>query len=827
MKTYLALAWKELWAQKVTTALILIAVLLSTIMTAALGQAVGILNEMRIKQASELNGNRYATLHQLPRRKMEKLSADSRLSYAGAVIPLGIVDLPESSLSLLIREYQGNAISAYQSAVQLQTGRLPEAPGEIALPQDALHLLGFQGNIGDPIDLPVRVLSFQHDADSSYEYTGQFILTGILKPNYIGYVSGTVIGIAGEGTAEQSLPEKYQLYSLDIRTTETKTFQNTLDDMKGTYSIPEENIQYNEVLLSALGIHYRNENSINTPDGFSIMTAAAILTVGLVLLAAGLVIYNILKIAVAKRIREYGVLRAMGADRGKVSLLVALQILFICGAGIPLGILIGFLSAKGITSAAAGFFSPDMFLASSLEEVTSTIAAQSGVNILPLLISGGISLSACLIAAMPAAAYASRVSPVSAMAGENIFIRRRNRKEKRIRHFEAFYARMNLKRSPGRSAVTIASLSMSIAILIALQSVTQLLDTSSKIQKMHQGDYSVTNLNTGFPREAVESIRNIPGIQTMHILRHQVFSQNESGNIPGMEISFPLQPGEAFHLCGIDEEWLKSIAKDVSQAEIQALLDGSGCLIQNPFPFVYDGTVVPRTELKIGDTISVNGKPMKIMGEIQDTITPDNEGFINGVQVIVTASAFEQLTGFQQYTELYPILSQDSDRGLVEQELQRICEQYGGRWLSYQETDQQLRESFEQIQLLAWGFTLFVGLIGILNIINTVYTNIHTRLHEIGVQRAIGMSAGNLYQTFLWEGAYYGIFAAGIGGIAGYLCTVLFDAASSGIFRLTAAPIPLILQAALLAVAVCLLATGIPLKRVSRLGIVESLGCTE
>lgn len=45
----------------------------------------------------------------------------------------------------------------------------------------------------------------------------------------------------------------------------------------------------------------------------------------------------------------------------------------------------------------------------------------------------------------------------------------------------------------------------------------------------------------------------------------------------------------------------------------------------------------------------------------------------------------------------------------------------------------------------------------ILNIINTVYSNIHTRVNEIGMQRAIGMSAASLYKTFLWEGAYYAI----------------------------------------------------------------------
>ncbi len=81
-------------------------------------------------------------------------------------------------------------------------------------------------------------------------------------------------------------------------------------------------------------------------------------------------------------------------------------------------------------------------------------------------------------------------------------------------------------------------------------------------------------------------------------------------------------------------------------------------------------------------------------------------------------------------------------------------ENTGSHWLSYQQTAAQLEESFKQIKTLCWGLIFFIGLIGILNIINTVYSNIHTRIVEIGMQRAIGMSIDSLYKTFLWEGVY-------------------------------------------------------------------------
>ena len=80
MKSYRTLAWKELWAQKVMAILILIAVVLSTMMTTVIGGSIGILNAMRENQAASLNGNRYATLHQLTAKQADELSGDSNLS---------------------------------------------------------------------------------------------------------------------------------------------------------------------------------------------------------------------------------------------------------------------------------------------------------------------------------------------------------------------------------------------------------------------------------------------------------------------------------------------------------------------------------------------------------------------------------------------------------------------------------------------------------------------------------------------------------------------------------------------------------------------------
>ena len=103
MRSYLTLAWKELKAQKIMAVLIFTAVIISTIMTAVTGQSIGILQSMRIDQAAGLNGNRYATFHQLNKEQAQKLHEDDRLYDAGDIIFVGSTPLGSSSLDLYLR----------------------------------------------------------------------------------------------------------------------------------------------------------------------------------------------------------------------------------------------------------------------------------------------------------------------------------------------------------------------------------------------------------------------------------------------------------------------------------------------------------------------------------------------------------------------------------------------------------------------------------------------------------------------------------------------------------------------------------------------------
>lgn len=826
MKSYHALSWKEIKTQKITFSLILIAIVLSTMMTTVIGQSLGILQALREQQAGILNGYRYATFHNLTEQQKELVESDGRLSWTGSNITLGTAKLQNSGIYLQVKEYDEHNLSAYPTITQLKSGRLPQTANEIALSEDTLKLLDFSGDIGNTIALDLSI-SLLRDTEIPYEYRTEFELCGILENNYLGYSSGIVNGIVGQGSAKKLLPEKYLVYSTDFRTIDRHNFQQAVDDLAKKTEISDDHIQYNWLYLNALNISYRNEDNSSGNSGFSFMVVASVIIGILVLLAAGLVIYNILKIAVSKRIREYGVLRAIGAEKGQLYRLVSEQLILLCGVGIPLGAIFGVLSAGIITNAATKLFSPSIFMAQNTEELAALIAQNSTGKIIPLIVSAAITLIFAFIAAIPAARYAAKVSPTVAMSGKTVKVNRKNRKDKKIRYFEAFYARLNLKRNSARTAITILSLVMSITVFVALSAFSGLLDSSKDVQKLHLGDYAITNETIGFAPSAIDTLEKQEDVAALSTLKYKIYYQSENGLLE-IQTDFNLkQSYETLQIIGIDAGRLTELFPEITEAQKQAFISGKVCLIKNPISISTQNEILEATSFDAGDNLSIAGRSFDVLSNV-DAVMLAGGGYTNGVQIIVYDTVFDELTGGTNYTEIYPTLVDGVDTTNFEQTIKDLCEQTpDSRWISYQNTDKQLEESYQQIKLLAWGLIFFIGLIGLLNIINTTYTNIHTRLGEIGMQRAIGMSTTSLYKTFLWEGAYYGLIASVIGAITGYICTIFIGAAAIEKLAFAAVPIIPIVQATFISVLACLIATCIPLSQIAKMSIVNSIEAVE
>ena len=402
---------------------------------------------------------------------------------------------------------------------------------------------------------------------------------------------------------------------------------------------------------------------------------------------------------------------------------------------------------------------------------------------------------------------------------------------RKIRSFERYYAWLNLRRSRGRTVITILSLVMSITVFIALQGFLSLLSVAGSVPE-HLGDYSIVNQVTGIPPEELAAMEAEEGVAFVAAQQFSLYQLDDQNRPVGIETDVALGPGETFQMFGLNDRWVEhEFAGQLTAEQLAALKAGEACVVRNPLPITAEGATYGTTHVEEGSVITVAGKELPVLLSLSGYdgyFSVGNSGFVNGVQVLTSDRIYPQLTGTDAYAELRPALDADADRGAFDAMLERFCQRAPGTsTVSYEQTDRQMEESAAQINMLAWGLILFIGLVGVLNIINTVYTNIHTRIAEIGTQRAVGMSARSLYRTFLWEGAYYGMIAAVIGCVAGYGCAILVEAAAMDELRLVFPPLIPMAEAVVLSLAACLLATAVPLRKIAKLSIVDSIEAVE
>lgn len=818
MKNYLSLSIKELKSQKLMTTFIIIAIVLSTIMTTVVGQSIGILQNLRIEQARSFNGDRHVSFHQITKNQVDDIKKDDRVYQAGTSITIGSSKIKDSGISVLVKEYDKTGLSNYPKLMKLKSGHLPKDKNEIALDENTLKLMGIKPRLG--VTIPMNLdISLLNDTIPPYNYTANFKLSGILEDDYTGYVSGIVNGIVGKGTSENLLPKRYTLSSLDFKIKQQEKFQEIVNQLAKKINLSHNSIQYNWIYLNALKIQFEKDENSSNSDGISMIILVSLFVALLVLLASGLVIYNILKISVTKKIKEYGCLRAIGAEPNQIYKIVILQILILCTVAIPIGAVIGIISSKGITGMVTNILNPDILLANDNKEITELIHKNTTAYMFPLVLSTNVSLIFSLISALPSAIYASHVSPKIAMAGSTTKIKRKIKREKTIKNFERHLAWLNLKRNKGRTIITILSLFMSITVFVALSEFSNVLDVSRSVSNLKEGDFSLTNEISGFDKSTLDKIAKMKNVNRTSFIKYSEYKQGEIDTDINFENS-----GEMLKIIGIDEQTLKDLMPSITNSILEDFKNGSICFIKNPIAISTPGVKTRYTNLKPKDSITINKKQLDIYSTVDKMFFLQGNGWINGVDVIVYDSVYNTLTNKNKFNQINIYAKDKSKLEQIRLSIEQICENNpGSHWISYIESDKQLKESFKQIEFLAWAVILFVGLIGTLNIINTTHTNINTRTNEIGVKRAIGMSNRSLYKMFLWEGVYYGIFAAIFGSIAGYASAIIINMATIEKLDFTNIPITSILQATIISVLACIIATLIPLRKVKKMNIIDCI----
>lgn len=194
-----------------------------------------------------------------------------------------------------------------------------------------------------------------------------------------------------------------------------------------------------------------------------------------------------------------------------------------------------------------------------------------------------------------------------------------------------------------------------------------------------------------------------------------------------------------------------------------------------------DAKLLENTNWKAGDTLTftwpeeqddwytLHDRTVKIGAIVKGG--PQIERSTNGVfSMAVGEKTLENLKAPYEISNVYVYFDEDADIPTAEARLeQMVSRSYPLTRLTTQ-TEVALAEQQQRRTRLSISSMITICLLalGFLGLMNTVFSRIHSRLHEIGLLRCIGTTKGQVYRMFVYEGAMFGVLASLL-GMAGCL----------------------------------------------------------
>jgi len=146
------------------------------------------------------------------------------------------------------------------------------------------------------------------------------------------------------------------------------------------------------------------------------------------------------------------------------------------------------------------------------------------------------------------------------------------------------------------------------------------------------------------------------------------------------------------------------------------------------------------------------------------------------------------------------------------------------QFIDYDQAAKNYRAGGIVLSIFMYGFVLVISLIGCLNIINTISTNIVLRTRELSVMRAVGMTESGIKKLICMESILHGAFAITIGSIIAILLSRLIYQSVIGVreFEWTM-PYKQMLIASIGTIVIVLISGYLPLKRINSSVIIEGI----
>ena len=278
---------------------------------------------------------------------------------------------------------------------RIQTGAMPSAVGEVALPATTAELLGVE--IGDSLRSEQYVWS--EGADQPEVMTDELRIVGLLAPAPAAFLVSGGVALVDGAQLEQWL----DVIDPDASTTSYWYATVAVEAGASVESVQSEL----QGITDGLAVRTIDEQARRTTEELTgdadQLTAVVLAFAAVALLVAALVIANTFQVIVAQRTRTLALLRCIGADRAQLRRSVVLEALILGLAASVAGLLLGIAVVQGTLLI--------------LDGTVTDVPLPRTVAVTPVAVLVPIALGTLmtLLAGLAPARAATRVSPLAAL----------------------------------------------------------------------------------------------------------------------------------------------------------------------------------------------------------------------------------------------------------------------------------------------------------------------------------------------------------------------------------------------------------------------------
>ena len=701
-----------------------------------------------------------------------------------------------------------------QPVIETLEGSYPTAFDEIMVTKSALKECGYENlGVGDSITMTYG--TYDGMTEGTFRISGIWDGYGAKK---VFYVSKAFYDQSGWSLSKAASGRYYMTFKQKLM---TKKAQNAF--IKSMKLGKQQNLFFNSDFGEAVQI-------LAGLGGLIAVTC----------LCAYLLIYNIMYLSVAGKVRYFGLLQTVGMTERQIKKLLKEQMLLIGTAGIVSGYVAG-----GMVSF---FLIPLIVKTMGIRKkyVGSAMVRFHPVILLATIVLVGVTIH---LASRKPAKMAANISPIEALGYRPI------RRKKKIRKsgkgtIVGKLSREQFAKDKKRTAVVLVSLAASLSVYLCVVTMLDSQAARTIVSNYMDTDLVIKN-DTAYKENAADrrdildenllkEIRKNAGVSEVHPMVYTEitvpwepdFAEMWMKEFYAKWMSIPYeQEKEEYQkhpenfgssMIGIDEQEFEYLNKTLENpVDKEDFLSGKACIIYKNGLDLADAEITGK---EVTCALRGDQEKMKrftiagVTNEVYYTALLGYPPTIITSDRVVKAFAENPLT-----LKMSVKYKKEYDRATEQSVLNLLEESDGAKdfsWESKLEGADEIERAQGNMPQIGIGIVLILAFIGIMNYINTFVVNIQSRMTELSVMESIGMTPGQLLGMLVREGALYAGGAWTITLTAGMGITYLFYEAMN--YRKVAFSVPIlpVIFAAGISLPVCILVPVAAWKGMERKGTV-------